>query len=188
MTLPVRERRWLAAATLLLTATVIAQTVWLPEERRAVAELRDETERAQRQSREWLARDASRRNETPGTPAEAFRARFPATADNPKRAAQLLALGQRHGLALQRADFGYSVEPALGIGRYRVALPISGSYRALRGFVGDALAADPALLLESLTVQRPDTRAPTVEAQLQFVMLSRAEGWVRPAANGSRTP
>jgi hypothetical protein len=169
-------RRLLLVAALIWTFVVVAQSVWLPEQRDAVAALRDEALRAQQQARALQGRAAAGMQASAAvSPAEAFRARFPASADNAQRSARLLALGRRHGLEPRRVEFGYSVEPTLGLGRYRVTLPVQGRYTHLRAFVAEALASDNALQLDTVSLRRSDTRSAEIEVQLQFTLLSRGE-------------
>ena len=180
------QRRALLLVALLLAAVAALQLGWLPMQRERADEQSAEATRAERQGRALLARRGD--VAASAAPVETFRAGFPATADNPRRVRGLLEEAQRHTLAVQRADFNYSVDAVLGVGRYRVSLPVQGSYRALRQFIDAALAADPALVLDSLTIRRADVRAPQVAAELQFTLISRAEGWARatPPPAGAR--
>jgi hypothetical protein len=179
-TRPRAQRHALLAAGLVWTLVVVAQAVWLPDQREAVDTLRDDTLRAQQQVRALQARAAGApAGAAPRSPVEAFRAHFPAAADNAQRSARLLALARRHGLEATRAEFGHGVEPSLSLTRYRVTLPLQGRYGRLRAFVADALAADPALQLDALSLRRADVGAGALEAQLQFTLLSREDASVR---------
>jgi hypothetical protein len=178
--------QWIAAG--LWMALISAQALWLPEQREALSEARSESTRAQQQ---WQA--LQQRNRAIGSgaapavsPIETFRTHFPSTLDNSARAARLLALARRHGLSVQRAEFSHSLDTALGLGRYRVTLPAQGPYRALREFAIEALAADPALQLDLLTLRRADARSATIDAQLQFTLLGRSTSPAGAAAARSR--
>jgi hypothetical protein len=51
-----------------------------------------------------------------------------------------------------------------------VSLSAAGSYAGLRGFAASALAADEALALDSLVLQRADTASATLRAEYQFAL------------------
>lgn len=166
------------AAVLLLLAALSVVLVLVPRQEQALASLRAEAD-ATRVRALRLALTVQ-----PGVasadPAERFREGFPLAASRQPRLAALLDLVSRHGLASTRSEYRYQVEPALGLARYRVALPLAGSYDALRSFIEDALRSDAALSLDSVRLRRADGRAAQVQAELQFSLLMRMEAPAAP--------
>lgn len=113
------------------------------------------------------ARDAAQR------PAAAERPVWPSAASTPDRAAALLSLAQRSGVSVQR-----SREQAGDGGHLQVSSSARGSYAALRSYIGEALAEDPALVLERIRLFRSTPDAREIEAELQWTLLQS------PAAAG----
>ena len=107
-------------------------------------------------------------------PLKGFRDGLPSQAERQPRVAELLSLADRHGVATPRSEYRYSIEAGLGMARYRVSLPVSGPYGAVRGFLEAAMAADPSLVLDSVRLSRPDANAATLQADLQFSLLMQS--------------
>lgn len=80
----------------------------------------------------------------------------------------LLENALRYGLTAGRIDYGYEDNAAGRFGEASLHLPLHGNYSDLRRFLAAALAAEPALALAGLTIQR-DTSGHGVDARLRFV-------------------
>jgi Tfp pilus assembly protein PilO len=85
----------------------------------------------------------------------------------------LLATAKRNRLTVERAD--YTVESVAGapLSRLHANLPVSGSYADLRMFIAEVLNAMPNATLESLQLERADTRSPQLQATLRVVLFYR---------------
>jgi len=104
---------------------------------------------------------------------------WPAAGAHAARIGRLLALARQHGLevrALREEPDGRRDGPLDGgaIAWRGVSLSAAGSYAGLRGFAASALAADEALALDSLVLQRADTASATLRAEYQFALGHRA--------------
>lgn len=118
---------------------------------------------AQRSLREQAGRQARAAAQRPVV---AQRPLWPAPDSTPERAAALLSLAQRSGVSVQR-----SREQAGDGGHLQVSSSARGSYAALRSYIGEALAADPALVLERVRLFRSTPDARELEAELQWTLL-----------------
>ena len=162
-----------ASGLLLGTAAIL----WLgvvPHEERALAEARAAAGSARQTARASRASMAPRRAD----PAAAFirwKAALPFAGDRQPRVAALFALAESSGLKLQQAELRYTSDTATGIARYRVSLPLAGSYAALRRFASAALSSDEALLLDGLRLSRASARAADLQAEFSFSLLMQAE-------------
>jgi hypothetical protein len=177
-------RRWgWPGAIGLLAGTVslfIAQ-LWLPELQRERDTIREAADLAQRRARQRLA--PARAVDAAPSGADDFRGGFPPASQRQERLAALLASATQHGLASRRIELRLSQDVPLGLARYSVTTPIVGSYAALRAFVEDAPARDPALSLDRLQMRRASVAAGAIEAELSWSLYMRAEAPLKLAAS-----
>lgn len=165
-------RRWGGPALLGALAWLVvlaAWAAWLPWQGEQLDAARDALRAARlaalRHER-TLQAQAAPRDATP--PAERFLAAFPPAAARETRVATLWALAQVHALEARRSEFAQEAVTDLPLQRYRLALPVNGSYTALRRFIAEALATDPALSLDGLRLERTDPTQATLQAQMQW--------------------
>lgn len=93
---------------------------------------------------------------------------LPQAGDANTRTASLLEAAIRHGVTVPRSTQRQDGSP---LPRLRLSMSVQGDYADLRRFIGEALAADPALALERLQLRRADPAAPRLDAELQWVLL-----------------
>ncbi len=80
--------------------------------------------------------------------------------------AELQNLAAGHGLALNSGQ--YKMETDAGLVRYRMNLPLKGTYLAARGFLAEALAQYPNLALDNVRITRGEIGKSEVDAALQL--------------------
>lgn len=169
----------LVFAGLLLSSTVVPQ---LRTERQALAQ----------QTRLLTLRVAgqagSPAHRPPGVEAAHFRSGIPTAATRQQRVAGLLGLAGTAGLPLLRSEFRHEIEREAGLSRYRIALPLEGTYGQVRGFIEAALQADAAMSLDSVRLRRADTMQPMVQAELAFTLYMRQDGKTATEAVPVTTP
>jgi hypothetical protein len=88
-----------------------------------------------------------------------------------ERLARLHRIASGMGLEIKRADYRLSSRAEHKLDRYQMVLPVEGSYPRLRAFIDAALRDMPTLSLDSVTLQRPDAAAGTVQAQVTFTFF-----------------
>ena len=167
-------RRWGRPGIVGLVCIAAALTItllWLPAQQREADSLRQAADLAQRRA---IQRSAPQRNGTAQrSTSESFRAGFPPAALRQQRVAALLSAATEHGLESRRIEFRLSHDAALGLARYSVTTPLTGSYAALRAFIEDAQARDSALSLDRLQLRRASVAATGVEADLSWSLYMR---------------
>lgn len=102
------------------------------------------------------------------TPTTATVAELPTESLSPKRAAALLALAQRQGLATALVQ-----EQTDSSGQLQVSMQGKARYPALRLLVGGALTADPALVLERMSLRRAESTTPELDFELLWTFSHR---------------
>ena len=107
------------------------------------------------------------------TPAR-FVAALPPARERQQRLADLLEIGVRLGLEVQRSEQRLATEVGTGLERLRISLPVQGSYAQIRQFLGAALAHDPALSLDSLHLRRAQRDSTVMQADLVWTIHSRS--------------
>ena len=115
-------------------------------------------------------------------PADRFRAAFAPAQQRHQRLASLMLLAGSLGLEARRGEFREVQEPQLGLWRYRLTLPLVGSYAAVRQFTEQALREDTALSLDNLRIERSDVQSDSCRVELQFSL------WMRPEDAKGQSP
>lgn len=172
------------AALACVLAAMSAAFVWKPQLERELAAQRTAAQDTRDRALRLLQQ---RRVATLPEPAdERFRSAFPAPEARGQRVAALLALAAQNGVVSRRSDYRVNVERDLGLASYRINLPASGDYGALRGFVEAALRDDPALSLDVLRLRRAQPGSAEVQAEFQFGLWMNAGGDFVQTTAGNR--
>ncbi|MCU0842288.1 MAG: hypothetical protein MUC79_11300 [Thiobacillaceae bacterium] len=163
---------WLAARAgwpgllglLLLAAGLFTQASLLPDLARATSALEDEARRL-----------AARQQAAPLAPEQPPLAQRLQGADRaPEAVARLFAAAGKAGLELYEGTYKLQGDPAAGLLRYQITLPVEGDYPALRRFLAEALNSDANLALDGLTLTRETVEETQLRAVLRFTLyLSR---------------
>ena len=162
-------RQGIAGVALLIAASAFCAGIVLPLDAR-VAELR--------------ARMSLPRQERAGAPhlqrapdaaadLDAFYRSFPNDDALTDLLAQLHGIGDRHGLALQQADYRAADERGQRLGQYRITVPAIATYPQLKQFLAALLTEMPNLSLDQLSLQRHAVADARVDVQMQFTLYLR---------------
>jgi hypothetical protein len=158
--------RWAVAAGLVLLVALALATVLEPHWREAASEL-----------------DARPRPEPAGGSAPSW----PPAEAHASRVGALLGLARRHGVRVHGLREEKAIEPrdptAGGAVWRPVTISAEGSYAALRGFAASALAADAALAMDHLVLQRADTGQALLRAEFGLAL-----GHAAPTKAPVKTP
>ena len=154
----------------LLTASVVLAFSTLLPLRREVQVLRDEVS-----SLEAAAQSGKGRPVSPATQASALLRQLPTRSELPGVLAGVLAQASAAGLKLERGTYEFMPAKSGQIARYRVTLPVSGTYRQVRRFVEGTLATLPVVALEGLRLERECIASERLSANLQFAVMVRSE-------------
>lgn len=162
-----------ALGLLLLLVAAALWLVWLPALREEVDSLSAKADAAELTVRRL---SSTRRSAALQTPApQKFVDPFPPAATRQARLGMLWSLAAEHGLDAKRSELRLSQQRELGLLRYSVNMPLSGSYPALRAFVEDLQRRDPALSIDRLRLRRASVSATTVDADLTFSLYMKTE-------------
>ena len=85
---------------------------------------------------------------------------------------QLQSFAATHGVELRSGDYRVVPDPASGLLRHQVVLPVRGSYPNLRAFVAEAFDQLPWLALSSASFARGAGAASSIEGQLRFTLYT----------------
>lgn len=151
-----------AAGALML---LLAVALWAVGLRPLAADnLRLEDEAAQAQRRPGTIVAAA---EGPAAQYRAFEARLPRAESAVEMAARIYQAGTNNGMALPTGEYRLERLADDRLLRYRVNLPITGSYPQIRAFVLEVLRTVPAAALDDLQLRR-DAGGGQIEARVRF--------------------
>jgi hypothetical protein len=163
-----RDAMAIAAAAIAIVALVADVAIVQPldravaAKRSAIAELR----RAPAGAEAALA--------SPRAQLAAFNARLPVAAQAQETVRRLHAGARASGLRLDRGQYRPLDSASGGLLQYQIVMPVSGSYPAMRRFLGEALHDLPYLALEGIEIRRGDGAPAAIEAELRFVAFLKA--------------
>ena len=101
----------------------------------------------------------------------AFRAVLISRDELESRQRDVLESALRYGLAAGRIDYGFETRGTDQFGVATLQLPLRGNYTDFRSFLAAVLAAQPALAIDDLTIQRVPGGS-GVEARLKLAFLT----------------
>jgi Tfp pilus assembly protein PilO len=99
---------------------------------------------------------------------ERFYAALPAQADVTQWIERIYGAAAAENLSLAQGEYAQVDVPSTRMARYRIVLPLHGTYGQIRRFIAAAAAAVPGLALEDLSMQRQNVGEAEVEARVQL--------------------
>jgi Tfp pilus assembly protein PilO len=99
---------------------------------------------------------------------EIFYAALPAQADVTQYIERIYRAAAAETLSLALGEYAQVDIPATRMARYRIVLPLHGSYGQVRRFIAAAAAAVPGLTLDDLSMQRQSVGDAEVDARVQL--------------------
>ncbi len=96
---------------------------------------------------------------------------LPSTAQRGRDVEWIVTAAERNSLTLDRADYTLGTSTGNAVARVEATLPLTGTYPALREFVGAVLNELPHASLESLQIERPNTQSPQLQATARIVLF-----------------
>jgi hypothetical protein len=159
-----------AALALVLACTAAAvQALWLPT-------LKADHQRALQRQR--LRIELPRLNEAaPDPEREALRwiDALPRTDQRGLQVRLLIEHAKAAGVTMERADYAAQADTTLPVSRLNVSVPVQGSYAAVRRYLAGVLNELPNAALESLQLERSDTRIDELRATARLMLLYRVD-------------
>ena len=102
--------------------------------------------------------------------AQAFYAALPAQPDVTRWIEQIYSAAAAQKLSLVQGEYSHADVPGTRLARYRIVLPVHGTYAQVRRFVAASVAAVPSLSLDDLSMQRQNVAEPEVDALIHLSM------------------
>ncbi len=156
----------IAGLSLLLAAGVFAAAVVVPDRDR----MRQLDHRIASAAARLQAPEAAGRTLTPGEQLAAFYQAFPKGTTVPDWLGKIYGIAGEQKLSLDVGEYALTHSQAGRLDRFRISLPIKGSYPQIRRFIAAALATAPALSLESVYFKREKVAEGSVDAKVVFLL------------------
>lgn len=120
------------------------------------------------------AASGARRGDAPASQSvQAYYAAFPALESNVCSLAALQQAAIESGVSLDSGVYRLEHPSDLGLVRYHMLLPVSGSYAQIRAFIAATLAALPTASLDDLQLARTTTDSSRLDARLSLSLYLR---------------
>lgn len=161
----------LGAASLAISGA--AALLWLPAVRQETDSLAASADRAEHRAR--LLHRQARTVASTLPPRARYLAGFPVADARQARLGVMLSLAAAQHLEPRTLELKLSSDRELGLLRYTVNLPVTGTYPQLRTFIAAAESSDPALSLDHLRLHRASPSTPAVEADLAWTFYMQPE-------------
>ncbi len=112
---------------------------------------------------------------TPAVHAGQFVESLPGRSDVPQIMGSVVTVAAASGIELSRGNYEYVESDDGAIARYRMTLPVSGSYPQVRQFIENLLATVPAIALDNMRIERDNVSDQVIAADLRFTVLLEGE-------------
>ncbi|MCQ4347439.1 type II secretion system protein M [Pseudomonas stutzeri] len=106
----------------------------------------------------------------PGQQLASLQQSLPAQQEATAAIERIYAIAAREGIALARGDYALALDPQTRLARYRILLPLRGSYPQLRRFLAAIRSQLPALVLEDIDLQRKRISETELEGRIRMVL------------------
>lgn len=93
---------------------------------------------------------------------------FPPRPDAPDWLEKLYAVAAQEGLQIHHGEYSVAPDSKTDLAKYRILLPLKGTYAQIRGFLGGALQEVPYLALDDVDLKRPTVGDERVEARVRL--------------------
>lgn len=113
-------------------------------------------------------RQAAPVDSSPAAQLATFYKAFPPQPDAPDWLDKIYALAQSQNLELYHGEYSVAADSKTDLARYRIVLPLKGSYAQIRSFLGGVLQEVPYLALDDVDFQRPKVGDGQIEARVRM--------------------
>jgi Tfp pilus assembly protein PilO len=100
---------------------------------------------------------------------------FPAVVQVPDQLKNIYQAADKNGLTLETGEYALLQTEADPLARYRVALPVKGTFAQILAFMDAVLKDMPSTALESANFKRDKVDDPVVDAKLVFIVFVEAK-------------
>src|SRR4051812_28795773 len=110
-------------------------------------------------------------NDAPADRLKTYEARLPRTDAAVEAVARIHRIGTSPGVSLPSGEYRMERRADDPLVRYRLSLPVTGTYPQIRAFVVDVLREEPAAALDDIQLRRD--RTGRIEARVRFSLFLR---------------
>ncbi len=162
-------RPGLVGSLLLLAGLGYGLGVLLPEHQ-SINALEERAERAERRAA-MMRMGSDGKPEVALSPAETLYASLPRHDELAPQVERIYAAAAAEHLALLQGEYARTEVQGTRLVRYRITLPVRGTYAQVRRFVAAATVAVPGLAIDDLNLQRKAVADAQLEARVQFSLF-----------------
>jgi hypothetical protein len=108
---------------------------------------------------------------SPAQRRERFYNGLPATTEVTQYVERIYAAANAEKLSLMHGEYTGADLPAAGLVRYKITLPLKGSYSQIRRFIAESQKTVPGLALDDVAVSRQSIGEAQVEARVQLSLF-----------------
>lgn len=108
--------------------------------------------------------------------AQRFYQALPSENEANQKIADVFAVIEKHGLALNRSDYSTRVIPQSPMVLYHIKFPLVARYPTIRNFVNDVMNSQRTIALTHINFKRDDLNSELVSANIEFVLYTKAAG------------
>ena len=108
---------------------------------------------------------------SPAQRRERFYNALPATTEVTQYVERIYAAASAEKLSLMHGEYTGADLPTAGLVRYKITLPLKGSYTQVRHFIAESTRTVPGLALDDVAVSRPNIGDAQVEARVQLSLF-----------------
>lgn len=109
--------------------------------------------------------------QSPAQRRERFFAALPASTEVTQSVERIYAAANAEKLSLMHGEYSGAELPTAGLVRYKITLPLKGSYGQIRRFIAESLKTVPGLALDDVTLQRQNIGETQIEARVQLSLF-----------------
>ncbi len=127
---------------------------------------------ALKQSLEY-ARDPVKVDHSADTPMEQldeFYRFFPSEEDSPRWLGKMVEIADKNGLVLNHGEYAVVRDSAGQLRRFKITLPVQGTYPQIRRYLAALIAEIPNMALENVQFERKDIEDKKLQARIRLVL------------------
>jgi Tfp pilus assembly protein PilO len=157
----------------LLAVAVVLHVVRVVALEREITTLQAEAGNLQQRLRSGQAL-GNKPNESSAEQLAAFYAYFPSSESAPALLGKVHAAAAANGIVLRSGEYKFERQADQKLARYRMTLPVVGSYSQVRRFIAAVLADVPAASVDEIQLRRENIASTTLEARIRLSLYLRS--------------
>jgi hypothetical protein len=108
--------------------------------------------------------------DTPMEQLDEFYRFFPSEEDSPRWLGKMVEIAGKNGLALNHGEYAVVRDSAGQLRRFKITLPVQGTYPQIRRYLAALIAEIPNMALENVQFERKDIEDTKLQARIRLVL------------------